>query len=97
MARVGTRSRSAIDSSDSASVEFFRLDESTGDRLETMGDCGAFNYVHEEEPPYSVDEVFDFYEECGFDYGISVDHIILGVPRRQQRRTARGVAGLARS
>ena len=42
-----------------------------------MGDCGAFNYVHEEEPPYSVDEVFDFYEECGFDYGISVDHIIL--------------------
>ena len=42
-----------------------------------MGDCGAFNYVHEEEPPYSVDDVFDFYEECGFDYGISVDHIIL--------------------
>ena len=57
--------------------EFFRLDEVTGGRLETMGDCGAFNYVHEEEPPYSVDEVFDFYEECGFDYGISVDHIIL--------------------
>ena len=46
--------------------------------LETMGDCGAFNYVHEEEPPYTVDEVFDFYEECGFDYGISVDHVILG-------------------
>jgi hypothetical protein len=25
-----------------------------------------------------VDEVVDFYEECGFDYGISVDHVILG-------------------
>ena len=43
-----------------------------------MGDCGAFNYVREEEPPYSVEEVIDFYEECGFDYGISVDHVILG-------------------
>jgi hypothetical protein len=57
--------------------EFFRLDDAGGDRLETMGDCGAFSYVHEDEPPYSVDHVFDFYEECGFDYGISVDHIIL--------------------
>jgi len=57
--------------------QFFRLDESPDERLETMGDCGAFNYVQEDEPPYSVDEVFDFYEECGFDYGISVDHVIL--------------------
>ena len=72
--------------------EFFRLDEATGGRLETMGDCGAFNYVHEEEPPYSVDEVFDFYEECGFDYGISVDHIILAYLADSSARAARGVA-----
>jgi hypothetical protein len=53
---------------------FFRL----GDRpLETMGDCGAFAYVREEVPPVSVDQVIAFYEECGFDYGVSVDHIIL--------------------
>ena len=77
MAPVATRSRSAIDSSDSAYASSSASTKSTDDRLETMGDCGAFNYVHEEEPPYSVDEVFDFYEECGFDYGISVDHIIL--------------------
>src|SRR5262249_32466482 len=57
---------------------FFRLDEQDGPRLATMGDCGAFNYVREEEPPYSVEEVYDFYAECGFDYGISVDHVILG-------------------
>jgi hypothetical protein len=57
---------------------FFRLDESKGPRLDTMGDCGAFNYVREEKPPYSADEVIDFYEGCGFDYGISIDHIILG-------------------
>jgi hypothetical protein len=57
---------------------FFRLDEGNGPRLASLGDCGAFNYVREETPPYSVEDVFDFYEECGFDYGISVDHVILG-------------------
>jgi hypothetical protein len=57
---------------------FFRLDDQDGPRLATLGDCGAFNYVREEEPPFSVDEVLEFYEECGFDYGISVDHVILG-------------------
>jgi hypothetical protein len=57
---------------------FFRLDACDGPRLATLGDCGAFNYVREEKPPYSVEEVIDFYEECGFDYGISVDHVILG-------------------
>lgn len=55
--------------------DFFRIPESP--RLEIMGDCGAFSYVREERPPYSVDEVIDFYENCDFDYGISVDHVIL--------------------
>src|SRR3954451_11438027 len=58
--------------------EFFRLDSAPGPRLETIGDCGAFTYVREEEPLYSVDDVIDFYEGCGFDAGISLDHVILG-------------------
>jgi hypothetical protein len=57
--------------------EFFRLDGSTGQPLCTMGDCGAFTYVKEKLPPYSVDDVITFYLDCGFDYGISVDHVIL--------------------
>ena len=56
---------------------FFRLPE----HIETLGDCGAFNYVNEPEPPYSVHEVLDFYEQCGFDAGVSVDHVILGFRR----------------
>jgi len=56
---------------------FFRLDQ-PGWSITTMGDCGGFTYVREEEPPYSVDEVIDFYEDCDFDQGISVDHVILG-------------------
>jgi hypothetical protein len=76
---------------------FFRLDQ-PGVRIASMGDCGAFTYVREETPPYSVEDVVDFYEGCGFDFGISVDHVVLGfdpdetspnVPdwRRRQRLT----------
>ena len=53
--------------------EFMRLP----DGLELMGDCGAFTYLKEPTPPVTVDEVAGFYDECGFDYGASVDHIIL--------------------
>lgn len=56
---------------------FFRLDRFESKiRLETMGDCGAFSYVRESRPPFTVDEVIDFYVECGFDHGVSVDHVI---------------------
>ena len=58
--------------------QFFRLDAAPGPPVLTMGDCGAFSYVRDEAPPYTPDQVIDFYEECGFDLGISVDHVILG-------------------
>lgn len=57
--------------------DFFRLDSSPDHSLPIMGDCGAFTYFREEVPPYTVDEVLDFYVECGFDFGVSVDHVIL--------------------
>jgi hypothetical protein len=57
---------------------FFRLDAAPGKDLQTMGDCGAFSYIEEEVPPYKPDEVIDFYEECGFDIGIAIDHVIFG-------------------
>jgi hypothetical protein len=56
---------------------FFRLDQPHWS-IRTMGDCGAFTYVREPTPPYSVEEVVDFYDGCGFDFGVSVDHVILG-------------------
>jgi hypothetical protein len=56
---------------------FFRADTGSG-RLPIMGDCGAFTYADETEPPYSVDEVVDFYEGIGLDLGVSVDHIVFG-------------------
>ncbi len=58
--------------------EFFRLENNGGSDLKIMGDCGAFSYVKEKDPPFPTEDVVRFYEECGFDYGISVDHVILG-------------------
>ncbi len=59
--------------------EFLRLDRpGLKHRLETMGDCGAFSYANEPEPPFNIDAVIEFYLDCRFDYGISLDHVILG-------------------
>ena len=57
---------------------FFRLERVPGPTVETMGDCGAFSYRDEDIPPVTPDQVIDFYAECGFDLGISVDHLIFG-------------------
>jgi hypothetical protein len=42
-----------------------------------MGDCGAFNYIDEEVPPYETEETLDFYESLDFDFGVSIDHLII--------------------
>lgn len=47
------------------------------DRFPILGDCGAYNYKLDREPPFSVDSVVEFYAECGFTHGISVDHMML--------------------
>ncbi|SKC66381.1 tRNA-guanine transglycosylase DpdA [Krasilnikoviella flava] len=57
--------------------KFFRLPED----VVTLGDCGAFNYVDEDQPPYTVEEVLDFYIGCGFQAGVSIDHVILAYDR----------------
>ncbi|NEQ25632.1 MAG: queuine/archaeosine tRNA-ribosyltransferase, partial [Microcoleus sp. SIO2G3] len=43
-----------------------------------MGDCGAFGYIKEEVPPYNTVEILDYYENLGFDFGVSIDHLIVG-------------------
>ena len=57
--------------------KFFRLDQ-TSVGLDIMGDCGAFTYIRETEPVYTIDEVIQFYEGIGLDLGIAVDHVIFG-------------------
>ncbi|MBU1240854.1 queuine/other tRNA-ribosyltransferase [Myxococcota bacterium] len=41
-----------------------------------IGDCGAFGYFEEKLPPYTSEEIIDYYTTCGFDFGVSIDHLI---------------------
>lgn len=56
--------------------KFLRLDKPQFVKLDIFGDCGAFTYVQEKTPPYTPEEMVEFYDECGFTHGCSVDHII---------------------
>lgn len=62
---------------------FFGLEDTP---LKTMGDCGAYAYVTDPEPPFSVDDVLEFYSLCQFDYVLSVDHVIPGFIRPKKKR-----------
>jgi hypothetical protein len=43
-----------------------------------MADCGAFNYISMELPPFETSEVITYYDQLGFNYGVSIDHLIVG-------------------
>lgn len=49
-----------------------------------MGDCGAFGYIEEKEPPYSTEDVLDYYTRLDFDYGVSVDHLIVAATEAEK-------------
>lgn len=54
--------------------------------FEIMGDCGAWGYIDEDEPPFKAEEVLDYYVSCGFNYGVSVDHMIVPAHAEQNER-----------
>jgi hypothetical protein len=56
--------------------EFLRLDKPKLKELPIFGDCGAFTYHKLEAPPYSPEDMLEFYEDGDFTHGCSVDHII---------------------
>jgi queuine/archaeosine tRNA-ribosyltransferase len=48
-----------------------------------LGDCGAFNYISEKDPPYETEEILNYYDTFGFNLGVSIDHLIVpGILRR---------------
>lgn len=56
--------------------KFLRFEESKYPNTVIWGDCGAFAYAEEHEPPYTVDDIVEFYADGQFSHGCSVDHII---------------------
>ena len=63
--------------------KFLRLDTPEFSKLDIFGDCGAFTYAKEDKPPYQPSETAEFYDECGFTHGCSVDHIIFDFDPRK--------------
>ena len=55
-----------------------------------FGDCGAFSYTADDEPPISPEGAAEHYHKFGFDLGASVDHIPLPSQHRcdQKKRMA---------
>ena len=45
--------------------------------FEILGDCGAFGYVEEKLPPFDPIETLEYYSGLGFNYGVSVDHLVV--------------------
>lgn len=56
--------------------EFLRFREKDYPNSLMFGDCGAFAYHKYEIPPYTPDEMIEFYGDGDFTHGCSVDHII---------------------
>lgn len=50
-----------------------------------MGDCGAFGYIQQEVPPYTTDEILDYYTRLDFDYGVSIDHLIVNATEASKK------------
>ncbi len=55
---------------------FLRFDSPKFAHLPIFGDCGAFTYHNEDVPPYSPEDMAEFYADGQFTHGCSVDHII---------------------
>jgi len=45
--------------------------------FEVMGDCGAFGYVKDKVPRYDPIETLQHYSKLGFNYGVTVDHLVV--------------------
>ena len=54
--------------------------------MPVLGDSGAFDYIAADTPPYQTDEIMDYYERLGFDYGVSIDHLIIPAFYEQKDR-----------
>ena len=56
-----------------------------------MGDCGAFTYRNQVEPPYHADDTAEFYSDGEFTHGCSPDHLIFDFDEIGLKRTLKQV------
>ncbi len=54
-----------------------------------FGDCGAWGYVKEKDPPFKTNDIMEFYDQMKFDIGVSIDHLCIpGFEQEFQYRKA---------
>ena len=56
--------------------EFLRFQEDDYPGSLMFGDSGAFSYHMLEKPPYTTEEIVNFYGDGGFTHGCSIDHVV---------------------
>ena len=56
--------------------EFLRFNKPKDMDKMVFGDCGAFSYSKQTDPPYTAEDTVEFYGEGQFTHGCSIDHII---------------------
>ncbi len=56
--------------------EFLRFRERDFPGSLMFGDCGAYSYHMLDRPPYTTEEIVDFYGDGRFSHGCSIDHVI---------------------
>lgn len=53
--------------------------------LPTISDCGAWGYKSLPFPPYSNQEMLQFYEELDVSVGVTIDHLVMGSGKEKGR------------
>ena len=56
--------------------EYLRFNKSEHLDKPIFGDCGAFSYSDLDFPPYTATDTVEFYGDCQFTHGFSIDHIV---------------------
>lgn len=56
------------------------------EQFPVMGDCGAFSYVKERVPPYTTNEILEYYTNLGFNFGVSIDHLLFGAETADEQK-----------
>ena len=71
-----------LDKNDSSN---FREEMRVPEELLLFGDCGAFSYIKDSEPPLSCEKAASLYDQFGFDLGTSVDHIPISSLSKEEK------------
>ena len=50
-----------------------------------MGDCGAFGYIKRKVPPYTTEEILDYYTRLDFEFGVSIRSLIVTATESEKK------------